>query len=145
MRILLLVVVVGLAGCASLLPGPGVPPPAGTPGIPTSGVEPDNRQMPRDRLGTREACRAGSVPGGWIVVGYTQRGSECPRMESYRGYNGVVLERYADRSPGTYLTVCAGQRTPWGWVERRPPRDVACPGADVPADKPTAKVILRVQ
>lgn len=145
MRIVLIALTAAtFAGCSSVnLRGSGTTPPGLVPGIPEAS-DPD-RTAPGSGPTTTRACRASSIPRGWIAVAYIPVGDECPTADSYDGYNGVVLERHRDRPTGTVLAVCADQRTPSGWTDKTAPPDVACPGARVSEGHPTAKLITRIR
>ena len=133
-----------LAGCSSLnFRGSGTTPPGLAPGTPEAS-DPD-RTAPDGGSTTIRACRTSSIPRGWIAVAYIPVGNECPTADSYDGYNGVVLERYRDRSTGTVLAVCSDQRTPSGWADKAAPPDIACPGPRVSEGDPTAKLITRIR
>ena len=93
----------------------------------------------------RTACRSQVRPRGWIAVAYERLGEQCPEQRGDNGYNGVRLQHYADRAPGTTLIVCADQTTPTGWVRQRAPADAHCPGARVDPGEPTAWAIVRVR
>lgn len=145
-RALSLILLVGsLAGCDWIIPrGPDPRPIPATVGQPARpAIDPDRPATDRARLDTRRACRSDPVPVGWVAVAYLQVGDECPHQDS-ADYNGVLLEQYTGRAPGSTLVICADQPTPRGWVDESRNPGAVCEGARVADDQPTARRIRRV-
>lgn len=140
-----------LASCSAVQPRASAGPDQGSvptvggslhPPRPTPAVEPGLDPSPAfDRI-----CRTRSMPRGWIAIAYVFGGDECPPSRDPEDlYTAATIQRYADRSVGTVMRVCADQPVPRGWVReygRDPGGD--CPGARVSADQPTSVIIRRV-
>lgn len=62
----------------------------------------------------REVCVGGEVSDGWIVVDARWVPTKCGNPTSIED-NVWVVERYADKPPGTTMVVCTFARTPPGW------------------------------
>ena len=65
----------------------------------------------------RIICRGAPIPAGWILVDdlkdRTMCGGENPAV--YNAYNVWAIERYDNRSAGSYMEVCASSPMPPGW------------------------------
>lgn len=138
-----------VASCVSVQPrastGGG---PAGIPG--DDGMTPYPRPASGDVMrdtnpAYAQVCR-GRVPGGWIPVAYLHGGDECPPpRDADDPYTAATIVRYADRTVGTVLEVCADRGVPGGWVREGGTAESTCPGARVGDGQPSSMRIRRVR
>jgi hypothetical protein len=57
------------------------------------------------------------VPPGYVVTDYFSDVVKYPSLPGQKTvYTGQVIERYTDKSPGSKMNICEGQRPPSGWI-----------------------------
>lgn len=145
MRLVLPVLVVltlAVSGCAQALMNSGTPDMG--PVIPDIGEKMGDRPTLGSPGGmtTREVCRTGAQPAGWIAVQYVERTGCAPSPGG--GPDGAILVYIANRELGATVVICADQRTPRGWSRQAAPDGAACEGARVREGRPTAVEIRRI-
>lgn len=83
------------------------------------------------------------MPSGFVVVDF-QNSTECGALDDGKQlFNAVVVADIANKSPGSVVLVCAGQRTPDGW-DRRVNNEVTSQCLKSPNDKPSADNVFEI-
>jgi hypothetical protein len=92
-------------------------------------------------------CRASSIPGGWIAIGYEAAQGKCPASPRVHAeYSLAVIERYSHKPVGTVMLACADQPVPRNWVrEWHLEPHASCAGARVRDGAPTSYLMRRVR
>lgn len=105
-------------------------------------VTPELESTSSPLIETRQQCRIGPRPSGWVAVTYLRLGEECAAFAE-TPFNGVLLQKYRGRPVNSVMEICADQMVPRGWIEVSP-AEGDCVGAKVGENRPRAIRIRRV-
>lgn len=145
-RLLLLLTVVGVVGCAGFqvrTPGQPLGGSSSTP-YPKRGA--DTRTVTRDGQSGLQAsrfCRS-SIPAGWIAVDFLPDSGCAGTSKTVSAHPVALAVDYSRLTSGAELEVCALERTPSGWYESEwLEADGRCP--DDGSDDPQARTVKRIR